>query len=99
MTGLAVLLNTFSMALYHKWDAKNGFVSALTFFSLISDSLGSLDSNIEISRSDLHDITKRTTMISTDVFITDSGTYECRYGSSLADPISMPKIVTVLAGK
>ena len=71
----------------------------LTFFSLISDSLGSLDSNIEISRSDLHDITKRTTMISTDVFITDSGTYECRYGSSLADPISMPKIVTVLAGK
>ena len=69
----------------------------LTFFSLISDSIGGV-SNIEISRSDLHNITKRTTMISTDVLMTDSGTYECRYGSSLADPISMPKIVTVLAG-
>jgi hypothetical protein len=87
------------MALYHKCDVKNGFAYVLTFFSLISDSLGSVASNIEISRSDLHDITKRTTMISTDVFITDSGTYECRYGSSLADPISMPMIVTVLAGK
>ena len=87
------------MALYHKLDVKNGLAYVLTFFSLISDSLGSVDSNIEISRSDLHDITKRTTMISTDVLITDSGTYECRYGSSLADPISMPKIVTVLAGK
>ena len=28
------------MALYHKWDVKNGFAYALTFFSLISDSLG-----------------------------------------------------------
>ena len=81
----------------HKWDVKNGFGYVLTFFSLISDSIGGV-SNIEISRSDLHNITKRTTMISTDVLMTDSGTYECRYGSSLADPISMPKIVTVLAG-
>ena len=28
------------MALYHKWDVKNGFTYALTFFSLISDDLG-----------------------------------------------------------
>ena len=28
------------MALYHKWDVKNGFAYVLTFFSLISDSLG-----------------------------------------------------------
>ena len=31
---------TFSMALYHKWDVKYGFVYVLTFFSLISDGLG-----------------------------------------------------------
>ena len=30
------------MALYHKWDVKNDFVYVLTFFSLISDGLGSL---------------------------------------------------------
>ena len=28
------------MALYHKWDVKNGFVYVLKFFSLISDGLG-----------------------------------------------------------
>ena len=28
------------MALYHKWDVKNGFSYVLTFFSLISDGLG-----------------------------------------------------------
>ena len=28
------------MALYHKWDVKNGFTYVLTFFSLISDGLG-----------------------------------------------------------
>ena len=28
------------MALYHKWDVKNGFAYVLQFFSLISDSLG-----------------------------------------------------------
>ena len=33
-------LHTFSMALYHKWDVKNGFAYVLTFFSLISDGLG-----------------------------------------------------------
>ena len=27
------------MALYNKWDVKNGFVDVLTFFSLISDGL------------------------------------------------------------
>ncbi len=35
-------LHTFSMALYHIWDVKNGFPYVLTFFSLISDSLGSV---------------------------------------------------------
>ena len=28
------------MALYHKWDVKNGFTYVLTFFSLISGGLG-----------------------------------------------------------
>ena len=28
------------MALYHKWDVKNGFAYVLQFFSLISDSVG-----------------------------------------------------------
>ena len=28
------------MALYHKWDVKNGFAYVLHFFSLISDGLG-----------------------------------------------------------
>ena len=28
------------MALYHKWDVKNGFAFVLQFFSLISDVLG-----------------------------------------------------------
>jgi len=27
------------MALYHKWDVKNGFAFVLQFFSLISDGL------------------------------------------------------------
>ena len=35
-------LHTFSMALYHKWNVKNGFAYVLTFFSLISDGLGSV---------------------------------------------------------
>ena len=32
------------MALYHKWDVKNDFAYVLHFFSLISDSLGSVSS-------------------------------------------------------
>ena len=28
------------MAMYHKWDVKNGFAYVLQFFSLISDGLG-----------------------------------------------------------
>ena len=32
--------HTFSMALYHKWNVKNGFAYVLQFFSLISESLG-----------------------------------------------------------
>ena len=30
------------MALYHKWDVKTDFAYVLQFFSLISDSLGSV---------------------------------------------------------
>jgi hypothetical protein len=30
------------MALYYEWDVKNGFVYALTFFSVISDDLSSV---------------------------------------------------------
>ena len=30
------------MALYHKWGVKNDFIYVLTFFSLISDGLGSV---------------------------------------------------------
>ena len=30
------------MALYHKWNVKNGFAYVLIFFSLISDGLGSV---------------------------------------------------------
>ena len=32
------------MALNHKWDVKNDFAYVLQFFSLISDSLGSVHS-------------------------------------------------------
>ena len=31
------------MALYHKWDVKNGFAFVLEFFSLISDGLGGVE--------------------------------------------------------
>ena len=34
------------MALYHKWDVKNGFAYVLQFFSLISDSLGSVKTHL-----------------------------------------------------
>ena len=30
------------MALYHEWNVNNGFAYVLTFFSLISDGLGSV---------------------------------------------------------
>ena len=33
------------MTLYHKWDVKNDFAYVLQFFSLISDSLGSVKGN------------------------------------------------------
>ena len=32
--------HTFSMALYHKWDVKNGFAFVLQFSPLILDGLG-----------------------------------------------------------
>ena len=31
------------MALYHKWDVKNGFTYVIQFFSLISDDLGGVE--------------------------------------------------------
>ena len=33
----------FRMALYHKWDVKNGFAYVLKFFSLISYGLGGVE--------------------------------------------------------
>ena len=42
LKGFQDFLHTFSMALYHKWDVKNAFTYVLTFFSLISDGLGSV---------------------------------------------------------
>ena len=68
MAGLAVLVSwqilndsqdffhTFSMALYHKLDVKNYFAYVLQFFSLISDSLGSVNQepgNIKIPKMSL----------------------------------------------
>ena len=35
-----IFFHTFSMALYDKWDVKNGFAYVLQFFSLIFDGLG-----------------------------------------------------------
>ena len=32
------------LTLYHNWDVKNGFAFVLQFFSLISDSLGGVNS-------------------------------------------------------
>ena len=47
-------LHTFSMALYHKWDVKNGFAYGptyvLQFFTLISDCLGGATNPIGLSR-------------------------------------------------
>ena len=40
LKGSQGFLHTFSMALYHKWDVKNGFAYVLQFFSLISERLG-----------------------------------------------------------
>ena len=40
------------MALYHKWDVKNDFAYVLQFFSLISDSLGSVV-DIQLPKVDL----------------------------------------------
>ena len=38
------------MALYHKWDVKNDFAYVLQFFSLISDSLGSVNTLLSLIR-------------------------------------------------
>ena len=37
------------MALYHKWDVKNGFAFVLQFFSLISDCLGGVEKSLLFS--------------------------------------------------
>ena len=49
LKGSQDFLHTFSMALYHKWDVKNGFAYVLTFFSLISDGLGSVKGGPHLS--------------------------------------------------
>ena len=45
LKGSQDFFHSFSMALYHKRDDKNDFAYVLQFFSLISDSLGSVSSN------------------------------------------------------
>ena len=40
LKGSQDLLHTFRMALYHKYDVKNGFAFVLQLLSLISDDLG-----------------------------------------------------------
>ena len=42
------------MALYHKWDVKNGFGYVLQFFSIISDGLGGVSTGQHYD----YDITK-----------------------------------------
>ena len=41
------------MASYHKWDVKNDFVYVLQFFSLISDSLGSVNEIVSFMKPHL----------------------------------------------
>ena len=41
------------MALYHKWDVKNGFTYVLQFFSLISDGLGGV-TKVDVRVNDYH---------------------------------------------
>ena len=40
------------MALYYKWDVKNGFAAVLQFFSLTSDGLGGVKGVFLIFRPD-----------------------------------------------
>ena len=42
------------MALYHKWDVKNGFAHVLTFFSLISDGLGGVSQFLKSGQLNVH---------------------------------------------
>ena len=46
LKGSQAFLHTFSIALYHKLDVKNGFAYGLQFFSLISDSLGGVANDL-----------------------------------------------------
>ena len=48
--GLPGFFHTFSMALYHEWDSKNDFAYVLQFFSLTSESLGSLSLLADLGR-------------------------------------------------
>jgi hypothetical protein len=42
------------MALYHKWGVKTGFIFALQFFMLISDSLGGVHGFLQGKTSSIH---------------------------------------------
>ena len=47
------------MALYHKWDVKNGFAYVLQFFSLISDGLGGVFCMRQFPRSEFSQRNRR----------------------------------------
>ena len=46
LKGYQDFLHTFSMALHHKWNVKNGISYVITFFSLIFEGLGGVLINI-----------------------------------------------------
>ena len=50
------------MALYNKWDVKNGFAHVLQFFSLISDGLGGVTQVSNKGRGEVLKSTKDTNL-------------------------------------
>ena len=61
------------MALYHKWDVKNDFAYVLQFFSLISDSLGSVNERFAIFQAVAE---KRAALASVAKFLRNARGYE-----------------------
>ena len=49
LNGSQDFFHPFSMALYHKWDVKNALAYVLQFFSLITDSLGSVFADYQLT--------------------------------------------------
>ena len=66
MAELAVLKG--SQDFLHKWDVKNGFAYVLTFFSLISDGLGSV-SYIPLNGSNMTSFQQRTGIVALEQHI------------------------------